>query len=493
MISPSKVLAFILTCFLAVVAMSVVFQKSSNPKGELCLDAKGETCIKYFTLQDMLGYEAYKSNALIAIAKQMELEEKEAYEKKLMESISSLADSIVVEEKIADKDSTRFWLPEGDRKYWEELFAQWEKLAENKKLFRILHYGDSQIEMDRITAYIREKLQSKFGGGGPGLLPPLQLVPSYTIQQTSSENWKRLVSYGTSNDRAEHNRYGVSGMLFKFDSTYASVGIAPRYKNKNPYLQKFETAKVIIGATEEKVGVSISYGKGSNTQVLKPSTRSQMIKWNFDTAQSRFHFSFSGDSTTDVLGIAIDAKWGIAMDNIAWRGSSGLTFTSISRNSLTRTYKFLDVKMVIMQFGGNSVPYMKDDKAIARYVNSFGKQIDYIKSIDSTIKIMVIGPADMSVNDKGEMVTHPMLEELIKQMRIVSNQKGAAFWSMYHAMGGYNSMTRWVKSDPALGAPDYIHFSQKGAREMAIILNRAIFREYEIYLKKKRMEETKGE
>lgn len=493
MISPPKVLTFILTCFLAVVSMSLVFQSASNKKGDLCLDAKGETCIKYFTLQDMFGYEAFKADFVLANEKQKELEEKMEYEKKLMESVSSLSDSIVFAEKIADKDSTRFWLPEGDRKYWEELFAQWEKLAENKKLFRILHYGDSQIEMDRITSYIREKLQAQFGGGGPGLLPPLQLVPSYTIQQTSSENWKRLVSYGASNDRAEHNRYGVSGMLFKFDSTYASVGIGARYKSKNPLLQKFETAKVIVGASEKPVKVSVSYGKGSNTQTIKPSNREQMIKWNFDTAQSKFHFSFSGDSTTDILGIAIDSKWGIVMDNIAWRGSSGLTFTSINRASLSRTYKFLDVKMVIMQFGGNSIPYMKDAKAVAKYVNSFGKQIDYIKSIDSTIKIMVIGPADMSVNQKGEMVTHPMLETLISEMQKISNQKGAAFWSMYHAMGGFNSMARWVKTSPALGAPDYIHFSQKGAHEMAMILNKAIFREYEIYLKKKRMEGTKSE
>ena len=32
----------------------------------------------------------------------------------------------------------------------------------------ILHYGDSQIESDRLTSYIRDKWQRQYGGYGPG-------------------------------------------------------------------------------------------------------------------------------------------------------------------------------------------------------------------------------------------------------------------------------------------------------------------------------------
>ncbi|HML84907.1 MAG TPA: hypothetical protein PKE52_07095, partial [Bacteroidales bacterium] len=35
---------------------------------------------------------------------------------------------------------------------------------------RILHYGDSQIEGDRISGYIRNRLQGIYGGGGPGFI-----------------------------------------------------------------------------------------------------------------------------------------------------------------------------------------------------------------------------------------------------------------------------------------------------------------------------------
>jgi hypothetical protein len=44
-----------------------------------------------------------------------------------------------------------------------------KNLSQSKKLnrpVRIMHYGDSQIEGDRITSYIRDKMQLRFGEAG---------------------------------------------------------------------------------------------------------------------------------------------------------------------------------------------------------------------------------------------------------------------------------------------------------------------------------------
>ena len=52
--------------------------------------------------------------------------------------------------------------------------------AKNKKV-RILHYGDSQIESDRITSYLRNQLQRKYGGSGVGLFPVIQVSQKWTL------------------------------------------------------------------------------------------------------------------------------------------------------------------------------------------------------------------------------------------------------------------------------------------------------------------------
>ena len=44
-----------------------------------------------------------------------------------------------------------------------------------RELVRIVHYGDSQIEGDRMTEYLRYRLQKKFGGCGVGTVPPTEI------------------------------------------------------------------------------------------------------------------------------------------------------------------------------------------------------------------------------------------------------------------------------------------------------------------------------
>ena len=44
----------------------------------------------------------------------------------------------------------------------------------------------------------------------------------------------------------------------------------------------------------------------------------------------------------------------------------------------------------------------------------------------------------------------------------IRNDNGIAFWNMFDAMGGLNSMQHWVDQD--LAATDYTHFSPSGTK-----------------------------
>ena len=58
--------------------------------------------------------------------------------------------------------------PENDKTILYAFFQQLDN-ARNEKV-RIMHFGDSQIEADRITSYVRNELQKVFGGGEPAYL-----------------------------------------------------------------------------------------------------------------------------------------------------------------------------------------------------------------------------------------------------------------------------------------------------------------------------------
>jgi hypothetical protein len=124
-------------------------------------------------------------------------------------------------------------------------------------------------------------------------------------------------------------------------------------------------------------------------------------------------------------------------------------------------YADLDVEMVIMQFGGNGVPYMSDSSSVRRYAKQFKGQLYTVKKLRPSASIIVIGPSDMSMQSANGRVTYKMLPFLVQEMNRVSKEVGACYWDLFGAMGGENSMPSWVEK--GLAGNDYIHFTNRGA------------------------------
>lgn len=88
--------------------------------------------------------------------------------------------------------------------------------------------------------------------------------------------------------------------------------------------------------------------------------------------------------------------------------------------------------------------------------------INWVRRHNPKATILFIGPADMSTSMNGAMVTYPLLPYLNEKLREMCLKNNIAYWSMYEAMGGENSMPYWV--DQKLASTDYTHFSSGGTR-----------------------------
>ena len=72
------------------------------------------------------------------------------------------------------------------------MFPFFKKLENAKtKKVRIMHYGDSQIEGDRISGRLRERLQKEFGGNGAGLSAVIPATRKISLKNIPSTNWVR--------------------------------------------------------------------------------------------------------------------------------------------------------------------------------------------------------------------------------------------------------------------------------------------------------------
>jgi lysophospholipase L1-like esterase len=195
-------------------------------------------------------------------------------------------------------------------------------------------------------------------------------------------------------------------------------------------------------------------------------------------------FKFTGQDSPDFYGISLESDNGVIVDNIALRGSSGTFFHLVNNGQLKQFYDYLNVKLVILQFGGNVLPSLTSETNANNYADWMRGQISTLKKLVPNASIIFIGPADMSVKEGTEYVTHPMLEPLRDALKKVVLETDCAFFDMYDCMGGKNSMPSWVEQKYA--ATDYIHFSPQGARKIATLLYSAINNELILHLKSKK-------
>jgi Lysophospholipase L1 and related esterases len=376
---------------------------------------------------------------------------------------------------------SRIHFPDTDFSFFNSLFENLDRSEQDKKMIHILHYGDSQIEGDRITGFFRQKMQEKFGGRGAGLIPVVQTIPSASVAQTASENIERYTIAGNHANRTEHNRYGVLGQTAHIHG-YGQLSINARnWKNTFENVKDFSRLRIFVTRNDPKFSVSLSaQGKEADIKTIENVTETvSVLTWDFSNPVKRISINISGSG--EMSAISLDSKYGVAVDNIPLRGSSGTFFTGIDSKSLSPVLKELNTRLIILQFGGNSIPGIKTERQIESYKQQMARQIRFFQKICPEAKILLIGPSDMSTKIDGRLQSYPLLAQTAQALKEAALENGAAFWNMYEVMGGENSMIEWVNNKPALAAPDYIHFTPRGSDRIAEIFFESLMIYYDYY------------
>jgi lysophospholipase L1-like esterase len=180
-----------------------------------------------------------------------------------------------------------------------------------------------------------------------------------------------------------------------------------------------------------------------------------------------------GKISPDFYGLTLDGDQGISLDNVAMRGSSGTVFAILNSNHFHQMYKELQPKILIFQYGGNTIPYLKDSLEVREYAGYLKNHINWVKRKTMNASVIFVGPSDMSTSENGQMKTYPLLPYLNKVIKQTCIDNGIAYWSMFDAMGGENSMKHWV--DQKLAANDYTHFSIDGTKIISELFFQALY------------------
>jgi len=354
------------------------------------------------------------------------------------------------------------------------LKALHELKGDGKKPVRIAMYGDSFIEGDVFCGSLRDTLQTLLGGRGVGYVPITSEVAGFrnTIKHQFG-HWRTfsLISRKDSTVTAE---IGPAGFCF-LPQTDAWVEYRP---SKQRYLREFSIIKLYYKNRGKAV---LHYTVNDSTQdSVALKTSEHLREWKYYRGKANaIKFQFAHADSLQLYGASFEDAGGVYVDNFSLRGNSGIVLHNIADEMYQEFNQYRDYKLVILQYGLNVV--REDSLNYTWYAERMIRVVNKIKRVFPKASIVLLSVSDRSTNTSGTFRTMRAIPAMRNAQRYIAQQTGVAFWDLYEAMGGENSMVSFAEGKPVMAARDYTHLNFKGGRKISQRLVNSLLYELEKY------------
>ena len=360
----------------------------------------------------------------------------------------------------------------GDSSAFTNFYRKIDELQLNKrKKVSIIHYGGSHVQAGYWDEAFQENLQNtitKFDGGGvwtfPFKLGNANTPPFYMYYSTGI--WKRCRSLG----KEACTDFGMNGITV---STTAFTNDFALAIQENFHHRSFKTARVYHNFNSSYV-FKISRG------IEVPCERRDFpslgysqfeFKDQIDSVAFELTKRDSLDSTRFVLyGISlISDEPGFYYAGMGFNGAS--TQSYIDAIHLESQLKTLEPDLIIFSIGVNDTHGPNFSKSY--FVTNYDTLVAKIKRVSPNCAILFTTVTDNYIRrktpNKNTLMAHEAILELAKK-------HNAGYWDMFKLMGGFKSMSLWVKAQ--LANRDKVHFTSTGYRMMGNLMFEAFNKSY---------------
>lgn len=350
-------------------------------------------------------------------------------------------------------------------------FAALRDRADLGRPVRVAFLGDSFIEGDILVADFRSALQQRFGGRGVGFVPITSVAAQYRpTVKIASEGWKTW-SMLTKPDSLP---YTLSGMTFEAEVGEPTVTLEAA--NRYPELDSASCLKLIY---ERNVATRLCLtvnGRTDSLMTALPPTDS-VRQYVYNGPVHKAEMRFRNTEGFRALGVVMEDSVGVSVDNYSLRGNSGMLLEQLDSASCRALNRIHTYDLIVLQYGLN----IANDSILQYgwYGRRMEKAIRQVRQCFPTADVLLMGVSDRSRMENGTFCTMPSVLALLHAQRQTAKRAGILFWNTFGAMGGNNSMVRYVEKNWA--SKDYTHLGFGGGRELARVLVEAILAEMEFY------------
>lgn len=334
--------------------------------------------------------------------------------------------------------------------------------------------GDSFIEGDIFVADLRSKLQQKFGGKGIGYLPITSVSDPFRASvKYSSKGWKtHKIGIDTI------HRFTIPGFVYTADTTAENHTMEIKMTRRYKTMRDVSQLQILYQKNiDSKVTISIN-GEPNKEVTLPKTNQLRTFAINHDNIRTA-SMAFTQTDSLTLLGTTWNNNNGICIDNFSVRGCSGMPFVKTNQDEDLRLNKLRPYDLIILQYGLNIVTDDQLDYNWYRY--HMKHMVRHLQNSYPTADILLMGISDRCHQENGEFKTMPAILSMLYTQRKMAKELKINFWNTYGAMGGENSMVKFVEKNWA--SKDYTHLSSAGGRELARHLLKALMNEQELYEK----------
>ena len=357
----------------------------------------------------------------------------------------------------------------------ETFYQSIEQVQTDHTLLHVAYFGDSMIEGDLVTQPLRRNLQRRFGGNGIGFIPVTTPLPGFraTIKQSFNSSWDICSFVHPRNSEGVYP--GISGYVY-----ISEVGAESKFELPPGY-GRFHRAEILYGG-KNNISLQVITDTASKLLSLVPDHPVSSFTIARDTAFTVFEINVKSNDPGVFYGVNFENGPGVYVDNYAFRGNSGLPLNSIPAEIFSGFNAALRNKLLIIHYGLNVFTPGVDD--YHWYEMAMENVIRHVKQSSPGISILMISMPDRSALISGEYHTPAGLPGFIRLQQRVAEKEHVAFFNLYEAMGGANSMKKWVEGQPKLAGDDYTHPNGAGASKIASLVYDFLMQGYDRYLHK---------
>lgn len=359
----------------------------------------------------------------------------------------------------------------------ERFFDKLNAAKRGETQVRIAWYGDSFTDADLLVSDLRDTLQSIYGGNGVGFVPITHEAAAFRKSvKHSFDGWKTSSIIQKERSSAP----GINGFAYQPDSAnYVRFAGSRNYK----HTRKFDVFRLFYSSSyDAEARISLNDSVRETVNLLR-SPRPGMI--SFDHGHiNKVKLSFPDSDEIVLYGASLEDSTGLYIDNFSIKGNSGIGLLAISDKNLSNFDSLLNYDLIVLQFGLNAVT--SETKSFDNYIKGMSKLIAKFRRTFPGTPILVMSVSDRSERRQGEYLTMQSIKGMVNAQMQIARDNKTLFWNLFEAMGGENSMAKFVAAKPPLANKDYTHLNFEGGKQLGLILARSIIHEEKKYTERRR-------